>query len=98
MNNIAKHSGANRAALTLEKINDCLTLSIEDNGRGFDVENKPVESEIFQSFGMLNMQERARFSGGDFSIKSLKEKGTSIKVSWSLKPIAMDYHLRIEPS
>jgi len=98
MHNIAKHSGANHVALTLEKINDVFTLSIEDNGRGFDAENKTLDSEIFQGFGLVNMEERARLSGGDFSVKSLKEKGTFIKVTWSLKPMEMTYNLRIEPS
>jgi signal transduction histidine kinase len=98
MNNIAKHSGATHISLVLDKINETLVLSIEDNGRGFDLENKTFESETFQGFGMVNMKERARFSGGIFSIKSLKEKGTSLTVIWSLKPTAMDSHLRIEPS
>jgi signal transduction histidine kinase/DNA-binding response OmpR family regulator len=98
MNNIAKHSGANHISLALQKINNTLALSIEDNGRGFDVENKTLESETFQGFGMVNMRERARLSGGDFSIESFKTKGTSIKATWPLKPIVMDYHLRIEPS
>jgi len=98
MNNVAKHSGANHVALTLEKINDILALSIEDNGWGFDVENKTLESETLQGFGMVNMEERARFSGGNFSINSLKEKGTFLKVTWPLKPVEMIYKLRIEPS
>ena len=98
LNNIAKHSGANNISLVLEKTNDTLGLLIEDNGRGFDVANKILASETFQGFGIVNMKERARLSGGEFSIKSFQEKGTSIKVTWSLKPIAMDYHLRIEPS
>jgi signal transduction histidine kinase/DNA-binding response OmpR family regulator len=98
MNNTAKHSGANHVALTLEKINDTVTLLIEDNGRGFELVNGNLESGRFQGFGIVNMKERARLSGGDFAIKSFKEKGTSIKVTWSLKPIEMDYHLRIEPA
>jgi len=98
MNNIAKHSGANHVGITLEKINDFFTLSIEDNGQGFDAAKKTLESGIFQGFGLLNMEERARFSGGDFLIKSLKEKGTIIKVTWPLKPREVTHHLRIEPS
>ena len=98
MNNIVKHSGANHVYLSLQKINGTLALSIEDNGRGFDVENKTLKSETFQGFGMINMRERARLSGGYFSIESFKEKGTSIKVTWPLKPKAKDFHLRIEPS
>jgi PAS domain S-box-containing protein len=99
MNNIAKHSGASNISLVLEKTNDFLMLSIEDNGQGFDVENKTVKAaEMIQRFGMVNMEERARFSGGDFSIKSLKGKGTLLKVTWPLKPMKMPYHLRIEPS
>ncbi|WAC08042.1 MAG: histidine kinase [Thermodesulfobacteriota bacterium] len=98
MNNISKHSGADHVYLSLQRINDTLALSIEDNGRGFDVEKKTLKSETFQGFGMVNMKERARLSGGDFAIHSLKEKGTFLKVTWPLKPIALDYHLRIEPS
>ncbi|HJX31734.1 MAG TPA: sensor histidine kinase, partial [Thermodesulfobacteriota bacterium] len=98
MNNIAKHSGANHVALILEKINDVFTLSIEDNGLGFDAENKTPESEKLQGFGLVNMEERARFSGGDFSIKSLKGKGTFLKITWPLKSMGPTYHLRIEPS
>jgi signal transduction histidine kinase len=55
-------------------------------------------AEMIQGFGMVNMEERARFSGGDFSINSLKEKGTLLKVTWPLKAMEMTYHLRIEPS
>jgi hypothetical protein len=44
------------------------------------------------------MKERARVSGGDFLIKSFKGKGTFLKVTWPLKPKAMDSRLRIEPS
>ena len=98
MNNIAKHSGANHVTLTLGKTNDTMTLSIEDNGRGFVVENRILESETFQGFGIINMKERSRLSGGDFLIKSFKEKGTFLKVTWSLKPKAAGYRLRIEPS
>ncbi len=98
MTNIAKHSGASYISLSLEKIDDTLTLSIEDNGRGFEVESKTFISEIGQGFGILNMQERVRFSGGDFSIKSFKEKGTLIKVTWPLKVTAKDHSLRIGPA
>ena len=98
MTNIAKHSRADHVYLSLQKINDTLVLSIEDNGRGFAGENKTLESEIFQGFGIINMKERARLSGGNFSINSLKEKGTFLKVTWPLKPVEMIYKLRIEPS
>jgi signal transduction histidine kinase len=82
----------------LGKTNDTMALSIEDNGRGFGVANRILESETFQGFGIINMKERARVSGGDFLIKSFKGKGTFLKVTWPLKPKAMDSRLRIEPS
>jgi signal transduction histidine kinase len=98
MNNIAKHSGANQISLVLKKNNGDLSLSIEDNGRGFELGHRSDNSKEFQGIGIVNMKERARLSGGEFSISSVKKKGTSLCVSWSLKPSAPDSHLRIEPS
>jgi len=82
LNNIAKHSGAQRALVSLSKPGDLIQLVIEDKGRGFDFrqyEERRAESE---SMGITGMRERTRFSGGTFSILATPGKGTSIRVSW----------------
>ena len=75
LNNITKHAGASRATITLQvDIND-VTLAIQDNGRGFDVADKPV-----QSLGLSIMQERAQKIGADLTIESQIGEGTTIIV------------------
>ncbi len=75
LNNIAKHSRASRANLALIKQDGRIHLTIQDNGRGFDV------NKIVKGFGMATMRERAELSGGTFALES-GEEGTIIQVSW----------------
>ena len=78
MNNIAKHSKADRVRLSLRKIEDRIELSIEDNGVGFDLEN------YRKGLGLTSMRERTELSGGSFAIESTPGKGTVIKASWPI--------------
>jgi PAS domain S-box-containing protein len=78
MNNIAKHSKADRVRLSLRKIEGRIELSIEDNGVGFDLEN------YRKGLGLTSMRERTELSGGSFAIESSPGKGTTIKASWPI--------------
>ena len=78
INNIAKHSDASRVLLSLQKAEEMLELTIQDNGHGF----RP--DEIAKGLGLSTMRERAELSGGVFSIQSSAGKGTLISVSWPL--------------
>ena len=68
--NITNHSRAKNFCLHLEH-NSHTTLTIEDNGIGFDV-SKPNSGH----FGLIGMQERAELAGGTLKIESDKGKGT----------------------
>ncbi len=75
LNNIAKHSQAGRVHLSLQKEDDRIQLTVQDNGRGFDVD------KVVKGFGLSTMRERAELSGGTFAVES-GEEGTIIRASW----------------
>jgi PAS domain S-box-containing protein len=76
LNNIAKHSKADRVRLSLKKKEDGIELVVEDNGSGFDINN------FKKGFGISSMRERTELSGGAFEIRSTPQKGTVIRASW----------------
>ena len=59
---------------------DCLRLSVQDNGVGFD----PAAPSM--GMGLTTMQERAEVIGGKLSIQSTPEEGTVVAIAVALKP------------
>jgi PAS domain S-box-containing protein len=77
LNNVAKHSGANKAKVELEYMQDRVFLRVSDNGAGFDKNNlRP------NCFGVSIMRERASAAGADLQIDSKLGLGTTITVEW----------------
>ena len=81
MNNIAKHSGATRVSLLLEKQGQRIEFTVADNGRGFDPEKKFAESTTTGGFGLSGMRDRTLLCDGKFEITSEKGKGTKVHIS-----------------
>ncbi len=84
LNNIAKHSGADRVKIEMSPVDGVLQLSIADNGHGFDV-NAAMEADTDNQgggFGLISMKERVVFSGGKFSVDAAPGEGTRLSVSW----------------
>ncbi len=74
--NIARHSGATEVHVKAREEKECLTLTITDNGNGFN----PKEKKFLNSLGLLGMRERATTIGAELIITSAENKGTRIKV------------------
>jgi signal transduction histidine kinase len=81
---IATHSKADLVRLSLQKKNERIKLTIQDNGKGFDVGEVLKKETQWQTLGLLSLRERVKLSGGAFRIKSVKGKGTTILTSWQL--------------
>ena len=81
LTNIAKHSGADYVKITLYKHKSFITLTVEDNGKGFDLQKALRLASKGKSLGLLGMQERAELLGGKFRIKSAPGSGTLIKAT-----------------
>jgi signal transduction histidine kinase len=77
LNNVAKHSRAKKASLTLICQANEVTLSIQDNGRGFD-----VQKDSIKSLGLGIIRERAKEINAALSIHSQRDGGTEVAVSW----------------
>ena len=78
INNILKHSNASQINILID-YTDKLSISIEDDGNGFDVNNQ------FGN-GIKNIQERASLIGFSCTIQSSLEKGTKISIYKNDKP------------
>jgi len=82
LNNVAKHSQADRVQLSLQKTANGVELTIDDNGIGFDLAEAISLIPARRGFGLASMRERAQLSGGKFSIKSSAGNGATIRVWW----------------
>ncbi len=74
LTNVARHSGAARARVTIAPEGDTLLIEIEDDGRGFDA--SPGNS--FQGIGIASMRARASSVQGALHIESRRPGGTRI--------------------
>ncbi|HEY9051878.1 MAG TPA: ATP-binding protein [Gammaproteobacteria bacterium] len=92
MNNIAKHANATKIQMELYMSSTDLKLCISDNGKGFDTAflfNKELShcrngiSNEICGFGLHSMCERAEATNGKFSVESIPEGGTSVRVVWA---------------
>jgi two-component system NarL family sensor kinase len=68
LTNIVRHAQASSAALALDVSRDAVTLTISDNGRGFDVIDAFVGGR--EGVGLRNMRERLEALGGTLSLNS----------------------------
>ena len=82
LNNVVKHSGADRVTISLDKKNNTIQLVIKDNGCGFDLDEALSVDSSGRGFGLASMRERIDLSGGHFSIETGRGKGTAVKGYW----------------
>jgi signal transduction histidine kinase len=75
LTNVARHSGARHAAVTLDSQGGEVRLSIRDDGRGL-----PAAGAGPRGMGMIGMRARARSVGGDLSVRSKAGQGVEIEV------------------
>ena len=77
LNNVAKHAYAGHVSVIFEQRAEDLTLIVEDDGRGFDLEAARSRDECL---GLVGMRERAQIVGGRLDVETARGKGTSIFV------------------
>jgi len=76
LRNVARHSGAKTATVSLSATIDTVTLRIRDTGSGFNVEAARAQPGL----GLTSMRERALMLGGTFDVTSGTGKGSTITV------------------
>jgi len=91
VNNARKHAKAEHIWVKVQRLQaDLAFLEIEDDGKGFLVDDVMGNYDDRGSLGMLNMRERAELVQGVFHIKSIPGEGTQIQVVLPLTPDAAD--------
>lgn len=75
LNNAVQHSGATEVRIVMEVKDNCLNISVTDNGRGFDF----AAANAPGSDGMANMKQRMSKLGGLCEIKSQAGRGTVVE-------------------
>lgn len=75
LTNIARHARAQNVEVNLRMNDKSLSLTIQDDGVGFDASAIPSGH-----YGILGIQERVRLVNGNFEIQSENGKGAMLKV------------------
>lgn len=78
LTNVAKHAGASRVWLDLERAAGDVTLSVRDDGRGFLRHGSESPDERGLGLGLFGMEERVALVGGTFHIWTRRGRGTEV--------------------
>jgi signal transduction histidine kinase len=81
LNNVRKHAEATKVLTTLELSDSVVTLTVEDNGKGFNPPTMTDHPTTAGKLGLIGMHERARLLGGSLSVESALGSGTKVVVS-----------------
>jgi len=76
LSNAARHSGASRVEVRVRRLQDGgVALTVADDGRGFAFD------EAERGLGIAGMRERALLIGGELTIESRPERGTTVRLT-----------------
>lgn len=78
LNNIIKHSGADRIDITVLKEDKIISIAFSDNGKGFSRDSH--NSKGIKGSGLRSIEERTKMMKGIFLINSEESTGTKINI------------------
>lgn len=81
VNNVMKHAHASRLDISLNRDEENISLTIEDNGRGFDA----TDPAVYKGMGVSNLRSRINFLNGKVEFDSHVGSGTLVSVYIPLK-------------
>ncbi|MGE4283016.1 MAG: sensor histidine kinase [Clostridia bacterium] len=85
LNNVRKHAKAKKVMVCLSSSENILSLTITDDGQGFDIsEIRDKNWDHSGGFGLYSMKERVELLNGKFEIYSEVGKGTKLEAEISL--------------
>jgi signal transduction histidine kinase len=95
LTNVTKHAQAKQARITLN-FSDELTLTVQDNGVGFEPDGVFQNGKPRRAWGVLGMQERANLINAEMTLESAPNQGTTLTVR--MKPPAEQENSYADPS
>ncbi|MBL9084912.1 MAG: PAS domain S-box protein [Planctomycetales bacterium] len=81
LSNVRKHAGVQEAEVELRRGENEIIFIVRDDGRGFTPGDEQPEC-----FGLRGMRERVLLAGGQFSLTSARDKGTTVRCELPLTP------------
>jgi len=78
LTNISKHAEASEISFLVRESNGMISLTLEDNGKGFNVDEVLARDATRRGLGLAALDERARMLGGSLEIWSRPGAGTRI--------------------
>jgi two-component system NarL family sensor kinase len=81
LNNVLRHAEAQQAIVQLSRESNMLSITVEDDGRGFDLSAAAREAGM----GWCNIRNRVKFLKGQMDIQSSPGNGTYVHVAINLK-------------
>jgi|CZKE01.1.fsa_nt_gi signal transduction histidine kinase len=78
LHNCIRHAGARSVTVTVRQSPEELSLSVEDDGKGFDVRRE-------RGLGLIGIEERVANLGGNFAVESAPGRGSRLRISLPLK-------------
>jgi two-component system, NarL family, sensor kinase len=76
LNNAIKHSEASTIFVQVIRLEGNLSITVEDNGKGFDIKN----THLHQQAGLANVRSRVNYLSGKMDLYTEKGKGTSVHI------------------
>ena len=85
LNNVARHSGAQRVQVSIRLDEGRLKVVVQDDGTGFSASSDaPVRNGSPGPRGLRGLRERAERTGGSCDIASAPGRGTRVQLEWPL--------------
>jgi signal transduction histidine kinase len=78
LTNIGKHAQASHLSLAIQSQNGSISFLLEDDGKGFDLDQVVAKGAGERGLGLMTMDERVRMLGGTLDIRSQVGGGTRL--------------------
>lgn len=85
LTNIVRHAQASQILVYVAKDKNMLSVSVKDDGVGFDAESLRKRATRVATLGLISMQERAHAAGGTIDIDSVPSHGTEVRFKLPLE-------------
>ena len=85
LTNAAKHAQPSNVSVTMQRRDDQLSIIVEDDGKGFDVETVSA-GPVDKRFGLSAMEERVRPFSGRVAFESSPGSGTTVFIELPMTP------------
>jgi signal transduction histidine kinase len=88
LTNVLKHAEARHVSVIVERRRDHVLVIVEDDGKGFEVEEAVPAPSLGRGLGLLGMRERVALVGGALKLDSSPGAGTTARARIPVPPAA----------